>query len=164
MNLVLCPAIQAGLVEALALNEWKGEPAVCCRQRVCETGSGAGFDQAVAIISIAARARSTWARGQKFLRNRRAAWFLGSDRNFAAQHPQGAPKARRIWALTPKTPDPAFAPDRLSPNGFSVRGFDTLCVPCPGLVEGSPRTVSGLQGFGNLSPNGSGRPLTEVEK
>ena len=34
---------------------------------------------------------------------------MGSDRNFAAQHPQGATKAWRIWALTPKMPDPASA-------------------------------------------------------
>ncbi len=33
--------------------------------------------------------------------------LLGSDTNFAAVqalHPTGEPKARRIWALTPKTP------------------------------------------------------------
>ena len=46
----------------------------------------------------------------KTLKNQRAAWFLGSDRNFAAQHPQGAPKAWRIWALTSKMPDPASEP------------------------------------------------------
>ena len=34
----------------------------------------------------------------------------GSDRNFAAKHPKGAPKARRIWALTPKTPGPESVP------------------------------------------------------
>jgi hypothetical protein len=67
--------------------------------------SGTGSSCAVAINFIAACARITGARGRKCSRNRRAAWFLGSDRNFSAQHPQGAPKARRIWALTPKTPD-----------------------------------------------------------
>ena len=68
-----------------------------------------------ATIFIAAYASITWARGLKHLKIRGAAWFLGSDRNFAAQHPQGAPKARRIWALTSKMPDSesvsAFAPD-----------------------------------------------------
>jgi hypothetical protein len=60
-----------------------------------------------ATIFIAACARSTWARGLKHLSYRRATWFLGSDHNFAAQHPKGKPKARRIWALTPKTPESA---------------------------------------------------------
>ena len=67
-----------------------------------------------AIIFIAACARITGARGLKHLYLRGATWFLGSDRNFAAKHPQGATKARRIWALTPKMPDSesvsAFAP------------------------------------------------------
>jgi hypothetical protein len=58
-----------------------------------------------ATILIAARAGITWARRPKHLRKRRAAWFWGSDRNFAAQHPQGATKARRIRALTSKTPE-----------------------------------------------------------
>ena len=35
-------------------------------------------------------------------------WFSGSDRNFAAKHPQGKPKAWRIWAPTPKTPASEF--------------------------------------------------------
>ena len=43
-------------------------------------------------------------------------WFLGSDHNFAAQHPQGEPKARGICALTPKTPDSEF----ISPFGLSL--------------------------------------------
>jgi hypothetical protein len=42
------------------------------------------------------------------------AGFWGSDRDFAAQHPQGAPKAWRIRALTPKTPDPELVFDRTS--------------------------------------------------
>ena len=29
--------------------------------------------------------------------------FLGSDRNFSAQHPQGRRLAEKIWALTPIT-------------------------------------------------------------
>ena len=78
-----------------------------------DADSGSGSRRAVATVFIAAHALFTWARGQKHLRNRRAVWFLRSDRNFAAQHPQGAPKARRIWALTPKTPESASAPDSI---------------------------------------------------
>ena len=48
------------------------------------------------------------ARGLKHMQERHTIWFWGSDHNFAAKHPQGALKARRIWALTPKTPDPEF--------------------------------------------------------
>jgi hypothetical protein len=65
----------------------------------------------VATIFIAPRARITWARGRKRFTNRRAAWFWGSDRDFAAQHPQGTPQAWRIRALTPKTPESASSPD-----------------------------------------------------
>ncbi len=82
----------------------------CRRSPGSESGSEISFSRLVAPISIAAYARITWARSQKYLINRGAAGFWGSDHNFAAQHPQGAPKARRIWALTPKTPDPAPAP------------------------------------------------------
>jgi hypothetical protein len=80
-------------------------------QGFCGTGPDSGSEsvayRAAATIFIAACARITWARGQKHLRNRRAAWFLGADRNFAATHSQGATKARRIWALHPKTSDSA---------------------------------------------------------
>jgi hypothetical protein len=80
-------------------------------QGFCGTGPDSGSEsvayRAAATIFIAACARIIWARGQKHLRNRRAAWFLGADRNFAAKHPQGATKARRIWALPPKTSDSA---------------------------------------------------------
>jgi len=92
----------------------KGEPGVCLPQGFCGRGSdadsGSGSRRAVAIVFIAAHARSNWSRGQKHLRNRPAAWFLGSDHHFAAKHPQGKPKARRIWALTPKNPESAPAP------------------------------------------------------
>jgi hypothetical protein len=84
--------------------------------RVLQEGSGSdsgmGSDQSglyIAIIFIAAHARITWARGPKHIRSWRAAWFWRSDRNFSAKHPQGAPKARQIWALTPKTPESASA-------------------------------------------------------
>ena len=50
-----------------------------------------------AIIFIAAYARITWARGKKHLQKRRAAWFLGSDHNFAAQR-SGAPAGRAASA------------------------------------------------------------------
>ena len=50
-----------------------------------------------AIVSIAAYARITWARGKKHLQKRRAAWFLGSDHNFAAQR-SGAPAGRAASA------------------------------------------------------------------
>ena len=91
--------------------------------RVCKRGSdsdsGIASRYSVATILVAACARSTKARDRKLLSKRRAAWFLGSDRNFAAKHPQGTPEARRIWALTPKTPDSdsasASAPDPI-PN------------------------------------------------
>ena len=59
--------------------------------------------------NIAACERSAWARDRKHLQKRRAAWFGGSDHNFAAseaKHPQGEPQARGICAPTPKTPDP----------------------------------------------------------
>ena len=86
-------------------------------QGFCGKGSGSDSGSssscASATIFIAAYASITWATGQKHLRTRRAAWFLASDRNFAARHPQGAPKARRILALTPKTPDPASASDSI---------------------------------------------------
>ena len=67
--------------------------------------SGSGSCPACATIFIAVCARITSARGRNGLTTRRVVWFLGSDRNFAAKHPQGAPKARRIWALTQKTPE-----------------------------------------------------------
>ena len=57
----------------------------------------------VATIFIAANAVITWARSLNHLSIGSAAGFGGSDRDFAAQHPQGAPQARRIWTLTPKT-------------------------------------------------------------
>ena len=50
-----------------------------------ETGSDSepnGSD-VVATVFIAACARFAWASGQKNLQNRRIAWFLGADRNFA---------------------------------------------------------------------------------
>jgi hypothetical protein len=98
----------------------KGEPGVCLPQGFCGRGSdadsGSGSRRAVAIVFIAAHARSNWSRGQKHLRNRPAAWFLGSDHNFAAKHPQGKPKARRIWALTPKNPESAPAPEVSPPT------------------------------------------------
>jgi hypothetical protein len=72
-----------------------------------ESDAGSGLRRAVAIIFIAGYARSTRATALKHSINRHAAWFLGSDRNFAAKHPKGAPKARRIWALTSKTPESA---------------------------------------------------------
>jgi hypothetical protein len=97
---------QARALIRLALRSSAHSQGLC----VPRSDSGSGSCPADTTIFIAARARITWARGQKHLRNRRAAWFLGSDPNFAAQHPQGKPKARRIWALTPKTPDPAPAP------------------------------------------------------
>ena len=59
-------------------------------------GFGAKFSMCNAPVFVAAYARSTSARGRNRLRTRRTAWFLGSDHNFAAQHPQGKPKARRI--------------------------------------------------------------------
>jgi hypothetical protein len=74
-----------------------------------ESDSETGFYRVFATIFIAACARITWARGLKHYINRRAAWFWGPDRNFAAKHPQGAPKARQIWALTPKTSESASA-------------------------------------------------------
>ena len=77
------------------------------------SGSRSGCVRIDATNLIAVCAHITGATGQKHLRTRRAAWFLGSDRNFAAKHPQGAPKARRILALTPKTPDPASASDSI---------------------------------------------------
>ena len=73
-------------------------------QGFCRKGSdsGTGSGRTFAINSIAACARITGARGQNLLNVRCIAWFLGSDRNFAAKHPQGTPEAQRIWALTPK--------------------------------------------------------------
>ena len=75
-------------------------------QGFCGTGSGSGSNcvDAIATIFIAVRAGTTWARGRITLRTGRGTRFWESDHNFAAQHPQGAPTARRIWALTPKTP------------------------------------------------------------
>ena len=49
------------------------------------------------------------------MQERHTIWLWGSDHNFAAKHPQGALKARRIWALTPKTPDPEFSTVRADP-------------------------------------------------
>ncbi len=84
-------------------------------------GLGTGFGNTfkspgvcVAIIFIAARAGTTLARGLNHLQMRSSAWFWGSDRDFAAQHPWGAPKAWRIRALPPKTPDPASEPAPVS--------------------------------------------------
>jgi hypothetical protein len=74
-------------------------------------GSVSRFSSAT--IFIAACACISWARVQKHSPNRRASWFWGSDRNFAAKHPKGAPQARRIWALTPKTPGSESAHDSL---------------------------------------------------
>ena len=86
-----------------------GLPLLSAFTRVLQSGgdsdSGPGSCCAAATNSIAACARTTWAISRKHLRKRRATWFLGSDRNFAAKHPQGATKARRIWALTPKMPE-----------------------------------------------------------
>ena len=62
-------------------------------QGFCRGGSDSESDSGIrsgrigATNTIAAYARITWARGQNYLKERRAAWFLGSDRNFAAQHP-----------------------------------------------------------------------------
>ena len=58
-----------------------------------------------AMFLVAACARIYWARGQNCLTKWCAAWFWGSDHNFAAQHPKGEPQARGICAPTPKTPD-----------------------------------------------------------
>jgi hypothetical protein len=99
--------------------------------RVGGIGSGTDSDQSglcVATIFIAARARISWARGQNYFTTRRAAGFSGSDRDFAAQHPQGATKARRIRALTPKTPDLASASES---------------APAPASDSNPPRRVAG---------------------
>ena len=47
--------------------------------------SGSGGSDINATVFIAACAHSAWARGQKYLQERRAAWFSGSDHNFAAK-------------------------------------------------------------------------------
>ena len=51
----------------------------------CEKGSDSGSDvsDVGAAVFIVACARFTWATGQKYLQERRAIWFLGSDHNFA---------------------------------------------------------------------------------
>jgi hypothetical protein len=94
----------------------------CAPRRIHKgLGDGVGFGfgfgsvscSSFATVFIAASACITWARGQKHSKNRLAAWFLGSEPNFAAQHPQRAPKAWRIWALTPKTPGSESAHDSL---------------------------------------------------
>ena len=86
-------------------------PLLSAFTRVGGTNSGSDsgqLDLGDATISIAAYARFTAPRGRKHLNNRRTAWFLGSDRNFAAKHPKGALKAWRIWALTSKMPASEF--------------------------------------------------------
>ena len=50
---------------------------------IFSTAFNSGFDSG-ATFSIAACAGSAWATGQKHSQERRAAWFLGSDHNFAA--------------------------------------------------------------------------------
>ena len=70
------------------------------------SGSDSGTDSGrsglwVATIFIAAHAVITWARSLNHLSIGSAAGFGGSDRDFAAQHPQGVLKARRIRPLPP---------------------------------------------------------------
>ena len=99
---------QTRFAQTIAGPDPSGLPLLSAFTRAWGTGSGSDsgqLDFGDAIIFIAAYARITWARSRKHLKNRRRAWFLGSDRNFAAKHPQGKPKAWRIWALTSKTPD-----------------------------------------------------------
>jgi hypothetical protein len=57
------------------------------------SGSGSSSYRTFAIFFIAVCARITWARGRKHFVNRHSAWFLGSDRNFAAQR-SAAPEGR----------------------------------------------------------------------
>ena len=119
--------------------------------RVCETGAGSGFDRTVATNSIASCARITKARGRKHLRKRRVAWFLGSDRNFAAQHPQGKPKAWRIWALASKTPDPASEPK----PALALEKSESPAAATERRRNSSTNLVfDATQGFDTLSPNG----------
>ena len=78
------------------------------------SGTDSGADSGplslyVATIFIAAYARFAWAGSLNHLTIGSATGFWGSDRDFAAQHPQGVPKAWRIRALTPKTPESASA-------------------------------------------------------
>ena len=116
-------------------------------QGFCRGGSDSESDSEIgsgrmgASNTIAAYARITWSRGQIHLKERRAAWFLGSDRNFAAQHPQGKPKARRIWALTPKTPErhrtcqrTPYSIERKASTS-SARSFDTSGRPGKRMQE-----------------------------
>ena len=78
--------------------------------REAESDSGSAAGRELATIFIAHHAGITWARGQNHLKKRRAAWLLGSDRDFAAQHPQGTPKVWRIWALISRMPAPSCVP------------------------------------------------------
>ena len=72
------------------------------------SGSGSGWSGlCFATIFIAAHAVITWARSLNHLTIGSATGFWGSDRDFAAQHPEGVPKAWRIRALIPKTPESA---------------------------------------------------------
>ena len=91
-----------------------GPPLLGASTRVLgkRSGTDSGTDSGrsglcVATIFIAAYARFAWAGSVNHLTIGSAAGFWGSDRDFAAQHPQGVPKAWRIRALTPKTPESA---------------------------------------------------------
>ena len=78
------------------------------------TGSDAGpcGSDVSAISFIAARACSAWTRGHKRLQKRCAAWFLGSDHNFAAKR-SAAPKGRAEGAGN-LCSDPENARSRMS--------------------------------------------------
>ena len=112
----LAPLKQARALIRLALRSSAQPQGFCGTGSGSESGLGSGLDSgsncgdAIATIFIAPHAGITWARGRKTLRTGLSARFLGSDRNFAAQHPQGKPKARRIWALTPKMPESEAGP------------------------------------------------------
>ena len=81
-------------------------PLLGASTRVWRMGAGAGADSdsdsglvssCNATIFIAAFERFAWARSLNGSRNRRAAWFLRSDRNFAAQR-SAAPEGRAVGA------------------------------------------------------------------